>query len=154
MAGDARVVCGDAIGVRRDDRGDLEREGVRVGLRPERRTAAGIVDGKRERQASVGKCDGLQPVAQLHGLRRRDGGEVGKDLEGVERRGRLALRRAEVGLEAMPVAAVRVAVRPQRVEDGLGLPAIEQQPEAPAVEEASMAGHEAARGAQLIAHCV
>ena len=154
MAGDRGVVRGDAIGVRGDDRGDLEREGLWVGLCPERRGAARVLDRERERQAAVGKCDGVQVVAQLHCVRRGDGSDVGKDLERVPGSGGLALRRAQVGLEAVPVAAVGVAVGAQGREDGLGVPALEEQLEAPPIEESGVAGHEAARGGQLIAHGV
>jgi len=70
----------------------------------------------------------------------------------MEGRCRLALGRAQVGLEAMPVAAVRVAVRAQRRERGLGLAAREEELEAPAVQQPGMSCHEAACGGQQVAH--
>jgi hypothetical protein len=58
MSGDSRVVRGDAIGVRRDDRGDLEREGLWVSMGPERGATAGVLDRERERQPAVGERPG------------------------------------------------------------------------------------------------
>ncbi len=152
MAGDRRVVRCDAVGVRSDDRGDLEREGLRIGVRPERRAAARVLDRERERQPTVGKRNALQPVAELRCFGRDYGCDVGEYFEGVQRGGRLALRGAQVGLEAVPVAAVRVAVRAQGGEDWLGVPALEEQLEAPPIEETGVAGHEAARRGEVIAH--
>jgi hypothetical protein len=146
MARDSRVVRGNPMGVRRDDRGDLERESLRVGVGPERGATARVLDRERERQPAVRERDRVQPVAQLDGLRCDDGADVGEHLEGVQRCGRLAFRGAQVGLEAVPVAAVGISVGPQRGEDGLRVPAVEEQLEAPPVEETSVAGHEPAGG--------
>ena len=142
---DSRVVRGDAIGVRRDDRGDLEREGPRVGARPERRAAAGVLDREREGQPAVRERGGVEPVAELDGLRCGDGGDVGEHLEGVPRRGGLALGRAQVGLQTVAVAAVRVAVGAEGGEDEPGVGAVEEQLEASPVKQAGVAGQEAAR---------
>jgi hypothetical protein len=84
-----------------------------VGVRPERRAAAGVLDRERKRQPAVRKRVGVEPVAELDGLRRRHGGDLGEDFEGVQRRGGLALRCAQVWFEAVPVAAVGIAVRAQ-----------------------------------------
>jgi hypothetical protein len=154
MARDRRVVRRDAVGVRGDERRDLEREGLRVRLGPERCAAARILDRQRERQSPVGKRDGVEPVAQLRGLGGDDRRDVGEDLEGVPRRSRLALGRAQVGLEPVAVAAVGVAVGAHGVEGVLGARAREEQLEAPPVEQAGMAGQEPARGSQLLAHRV
>jgi hypothetical protein len=70
----------------------------------------------------------------------------------MERRGRLALRRAQVGLEAMPVAAVAISVTTQGGEHGLDVAAVEEQLEAPPVEDTGVAGHEAPRGTHVITH--
>ena len=58
---------------------------------------------------------------------------------------------AQVGLEAVPEAAVGVAVGAQGREDGLGVPAVEEQLEAPPIQDAGVAEEEAAGGA-LIGH--
>jgi hypothetical protein len=52
----------------------------------------------------------------------------------------------------VPVAAVAVAVRAQGGEDGLGVRAVEEQLEAAPIEDTGVAGHEAARGNQVITH--
>ena len=52
----------------------------------------------------------------------------------------------------MPVASVGVAVRPQGGEHGLRVAAVEEQLEAPPVEETGMARHEASSGIQSIHH--
>jgi hypothetical protein len=53
MGSHRRVVRGNAIGVGSDDRGDLERERLRVRLRPERRAPARVLDRQREWQSPV-----------------------------------------------------------------------------------------------------
>jgi hypothetical protein len=69
MCRDGGIVRSDAMGVRGDDRRDLEREGARVGVRPERGVAARVFDREREREPAVRKRDGLEPVTQLGRLR-------------------------------------------------------------------------------------
>jgi hypothetical protein len=152
MAGDLGVMCGNAIGVRSDDRGDLQREGLRVGLCPERCATARVLDRQCERQPAVGKRDGVEPVAQFRGLGGDDGGSVGEDLEGVPRCCGLTLGRAQVWLEAVPVPAVGVAVGAQGGEDRVDASAFEEQLEASPIEDARVAGQEAARGDEVFAH--
>jgi hypothetical protein len=67
MPRDRRVVHGHARRVRRDDRGDLQRERRGIGLRPERRGAGRVLDRQGERQPAVGERDGVEPVAELDG---------------------------------------------------------------------------------------
>jgi hypothetical protein len=154
VGGDSRVVCRDAMGIRGHDRRDLERERLRVGVCPERRAAGCICNGERERQAAVGKRDGVEPVTELGRLPCRGGPHFGEHLEGMQRRGRLAFRRAEVGLEAVPVASVWIAVGAERGKGRLGVAAVEELLEPPPVEEPRMARHEPPRGGDIRAHFI
>jgi hypothetical protein len=72
----------------------------------------------------------------------------------MQRRSRLAFRRAEVGLEAMPVASVAIAVSAESGEGRLGVPAVEEQLEPPPVEEPRMARHEPPRSGDIRAHFI
>jgi hypothetical protein len=126
-----------------------------VGRRsPRRGVSVRVFDREREREPAVRKRDGVEPVTELGRLRCRDGANFGKDLEGVQRRSRLAFGCAQVWLQAMSVASVRVAVCTECCENRLRVPVVEEQLEPPPIEEPGMAGHEPAGGGHIRAHSI
>jgi hypothetical protein len=142
VCGDGWVAGCDAVRSGRDHRGDLQRRHGRVGSRPPWSRSRGHAEGQRHRQAAVGQRHRVQPLAQGHGLGRGRRRDVLESLEGVQRRARLALRRAQIGLQAPAVAAVVVAITVQGREHtrGVGVPV--EQLEAAAVEDPRVGGHE------------
>jgi hypothetical protein len=90
VRGDRLVARSHEVGIAGDDRGDLKRRPVRVGVDPERRRSRGVIDRDREREAAVGQGHGPEPVAELGRGRRGRGEDVLEHLERVERRAGLA----------------------------------------------------------------
>jgi hypothetical protein len=72
--------------------------------------------------------------------------DVLEDLERVMRSAGLALRGAEIGLEAPAIAAVGVAIAPQGSECGRGVAVAAPQLEAAAVQHTRVGGHEVGSG--------
>jgi hypothetical protein len=70
----------------------------------------------------------------------------------VEGCGRLTLRCAQVWFEAVPVAAVTIAIPAQCGHDRLLRSVVEEELEPPTIEEAAVGGHEAAGGGEAIDH--
>ncbi len=83
--------------------------------------------GQHGRDAAVWLGDLRDPGARVAGeLAVRRAG-LAEDLERVQRRRRLAARAAQVGLQRVAEAAVRVAIAAQRLDDRPGRPVGEQQ---------------------------
>ncbi len=131
---------------------DLQRGGRRVGARPPGPGAGGDRHRQRHREAAVLEAHRVEPVAERRRLRRAAG--LREHLERVQRRGGLALRRAQVALQAPAVAAVGVAVAVERGERAGGVAAAVEQLEAAAVEGAGVGGHEVAGRVHVDAHAV
>jgi hypothetical protein len=142
VRGHCVVVAGHLVGVRRGDRGDLQRR-PRRRIGPERGAAGGVGQGERERQSALRPGDRQQPVAQGHrvGDRFAGRGQLREHLERVQGRARLAGRRAQIGFQPPAIAAVGVAVGGQRSRDAARL-ALVQQGEPATVEQPAVGGEE------------
>ena len=92
--------------------------------------------GQHGRDSAVWLGDLRDPAARVAGQPAVRGAGLVEDLEGVERRRRLAARAAQVGLQRVAEAAVRVAIATQRLDDRLSRPVGEQHAVAVAVHQA------------------
>jgi hypothetical protein len=108
--------------------------------------------GQRGRDAAVGRGDRRHERARVAGhVAVRRAGLV-EDLQRVERRRRLAAGAAQVGLERVAEAAVRVAVAAQRVDHGLSGSAGTAQAVAMTVQQAGGGPDEALGGGAVDRH--
>ncbi len=143
------MLC-DAVRVQGHDGRDLQRRRRRIRPDPKRCAVFRFGDRQGERQPTVRQGDGQQPVAKLLGLGAGDRVDLGQHFEGVERGGRLALGRTQIGFETMAVAAVGVAVGGERGQRRLWVARPTRESVAVPVEQACVAGEECRRRRHVV----
>ena len=111
----------------------------RGGRQHERHPAVRIGDGR-----DPGGCIGDHRIVERPDLRQH--------VERMQRRGRLALGRAHVGLEGVTEAAVGIAVRAQRIEDGCDRRAVQEHGQPVPVEQPRVGEDEPLGGADVDHH--
>jgi hypothetical protein len=104
---------------------------------------------QHERHATVGFGDRRDPAGGISHHRVVKRPDAGEHLQCVERRGRLALGGADVGLEPVPESAIGVAVGAKRVEDRCDRCAVQQHCQPVAVEHAGVGEDEPLSGVDV-----
>src|SRR6185295_12590800 len=145
-------VVSDAAAV--EDRGQLERQERARLRRPPRRVRVVLEAGEYEWDAAIVICDRDEPGAGLAAHLAVRGSGLVQDVEGVQRRRRLAAWATQIGLERMAEAPVGVAVAAQRIEHRLGRTVGEQQRVAVPVEQTCSAPDEALGGTLIDCHAL
>jgi len=108
--------------------------------------------GQHERHAAVGIGDARDPGGGIgdHWIVERV--DLGKHVEGVERRDGLALGGSHVGLQRVTEAAIGIAIGAERVEDGLDRRATQEASRSVPVEQTGVGEQEPLGGNEIDGH--